>query len=58
MAKKKTVIKAVYPLPLVNPEAFAVLEIARQAINEAKEATKVKPPTPFQVSADAHFFGR
>jgi hypothetical protein len=55
---KKTVVKAVYPLPSVNPNAFEALEIAREQIAKADEAMKVQPPTPFQVSADAYFFGK
>lgn len=59
MAKKReTVIKAVYPLPSVNPEAFIALESARQAIAEAEQATKkARQVLPIQVILDEQIFG-
>ena len=59
MAKKReTVIKAVYPLPSVNPEAFVALELARQAIAEAEQATaKANQVLPIQVVLDKQVFG-
>lgn len=55
----KSGIKRVYPLPSINPDAWAKLEQARKQIKLAEEANaKSKEALPFEVSAEAYFFGK